>query len=364
MQTETQNQAESPEESNFNQMVTEALAQYDVADAKIAELGELYFPLEADGPEDKEGLAVVKKARLHMRNLRTTVEKKRKQLKAESLEYGKRVDNEAKRIIGLMLPIEEHLLAEEEKVAEELERRAAEEARKLKRKIGARYRALQEMGLHYNTDEVGALDDEEWEEYLEGALAEAAELKRREEAKEAARKEAAEAAAKAKAEAQRARAEARAQIEKAQAEADEAKREADEARAELAAMKKKEQDQEDAKLEAQRAQERAEADADAAKAEAAAAKARAAREKAEAEAAEANRKLEESRKKSAEDRKDNERDGETLERLVSAMRFSGADTVHLRQLVRVGDALEKGRNGWTKGFWETPLVAVKDQEEA
>ena len=57
-----------------------------------------------------------------VKNHRVAVEKKRKDLKADALEWGRKVDAEAKRITVLLEPIEVHLQTEEDKVTKEKER--------------------------------------------------------------------------------------------------------------------------------------------------------------------------------------------------------------------------------------------------
>jgi len=64
-----------------------------------------------------------------VKNHRVAVEKKRKDLKADALEWGRKVDAEAKRISALLEPIEVHLQTEEDKVTKEKERIKAEKIR-------------------------------------------------------------------------------------------------------------------------------------------------------------------------------------------------------------------------------------------
>lgn len=89
---------------------------------KIGELSREYMPLKVAGLDDSNGLKVVHEARMVVKNLRVNVEKRRKELKASALEYGRNVDSAAKQITDLLTPIEEHLESEENAVAEERER--------------------------------------------------------------------------------------------------------------------------------------------------------------------------------------------------------------------------------------------------
>jgi hypothetical protein len=110
----------------------EQIVKYDIADAAISKMNADYMGLTIQGLDDKEGFNQVHEARMVVKNHRVAVEKKRKELKADALEYGRRVDAEAKRITGLLDPIEAHLQAEEDKVIEE-KKRIKEEKEKMER---------------------------------------------------------------------------------------------------------------------------------------------------------------------------------------------------------------------------------------
>lgn len=108
----------------------QGLTKFAISDSAIQKLGTQYMGLTIAGVEDKEGLATVHTARMKMRSHRVEVEKTRKALKEESLAWGRAVDGEARRITGLMAPIEAHLTLEETRVTmaikAEKERKAAE----------------------------------------------------------------------------------------------------------------------------------------------------------------------------------------------------------------------------------------------
>lgn len=110
------------------------IIDYNVTNASLAELKEKYGSLRAkfgDGMAYKsvtDALSVV-------RTLRVNVEKKRVELKADALEYGRKVDAEAKRITAALLEIEEPLKANKEEIDAEKERMRAEKARKEQERI-------------------------------------------------------------------------------------------------------------------------------------------------------------------------------------------------------------------------------------
>ncbi len=98
------------------------VVRYSVSDAAIAEMQAAYMPLVIAGVEDAEGYRRVHEARMTVKGTRVEIEKKRKELKSEALEYGRRVDGEAKRLTGLLEPIESHLSQVEDAYAAEKER--------------------------------------------------------------------------------------------------------------------------------------------------------------------------------------------------------------------------------------------------
>lgn len=103
---------------NANQVIS-----FNLTDAGLAELSAKYLPLTVSNPDDTDGYHAVKTARLDVKARRVAVEKTRVEMKADALEYGRRVDAEAKRITAKLTHIESHLEAQEAIVTNELARR-------------------------------------------------------------------------------------------------------------------------------------------------------------------------------------------------------------------------------------------------
>lgn len=127
------------------------LQSFSVSDAAIAEMAEQYMPLTIAGVNDSAGFKQVHEARMVVKSRRVEVEKVRKALKADALEYGRKVDAEAKRLTGLLEPIEFHLESEEKRIQDEKERirnaarlKAEAEARAKAEAEAAKVRAEQE----------------------------------------------------------------------------------------------------------------------------------------------------------------------------------------------------------------------------
>lgn len=104
--------------------------QYSMTDAKLAELAKDYDPALIPKAEEKgdDGYQIIHDKTMAITKVRTSVEAKRKELKADAIEWGKKVDGEAKRITAAIAALEEPW--RKIKVAlDEKEAREAEEAR-------------------------------------------------------------------------------------------------------------------------------------------------------------------------------------------------------------------------------------------
>lgn len=95
------------------------LIEYSPADATIAKWSEDFLLLKIADLNDMTALRAVHDARMIVKNARVDVEKTRKALKQESLDWGRMIDAEAKRITALLEPIERHLTDEEGRVEAE-----------------------------------------------------------------------------------------------------------------------------------------------------------------------------------------------------------------------------------------------------
>lgn len=140
------------------------IVEYSVTDAAISEMASLYMGLTITDIEDKEQFNDVKSARLVVKGKRVEVEKRRKELKADALEWGKKVDTEAKRIFAKLEPIETHLQKEEDKVVE-AERLRKEEAEQRERE---RVQGMvDELGKYGHTVAFHDAQTMPWNDYLE-----------------------------------------------------------------------------------------------------------------------------------------------------------------------------------------------------
>lgn len=117
---------------------------------EIAALSKQYLSLTISGLNDRKGFDAVHTARIDVKTRRVAVEKRRKELKADALLFGQKLDAAAKHITGLLAPIEEHLDSEEKKVTDELARIKKEAEEREAARIQARVDKLFDLGCRFS----------------------------------------------------------------------------------------------------------------------------------------------------------------------------------------------------------------------
>jgi hypothetical protein len=155
--------------SSFEELIKHELTKYDSVVPAVNELAKEFMPLKIQSLDDKDGYNEVSKALRFIVSKRTAVEEKRKELKADSLAYGRAVDARAKEIIAMLDPIESHLKNERLRIDSEIERLKAEEEEKKKSFINDRINALISLGMYQTMTEFiwrSTLNPEEEENFL------------------------------------------------------------------------------------------------------------------------------------------------------------------------------------------------------
>jgi hypothetical protein len=107
--------------TSFDQLIKRELNKFDIVIPAVAELSKEFLPLKIASIDDVEGYTEVSKALRFVVSKRTAVEEKRKELKADSLAYGRAVDARAKEITEMLSPIEMHLKSEKDRIDAEKE---------------------------------------------------------------------------------------------------------------------------------------------------------------------------------------------------------------------------------------------------
>lgn len=97
-----------------------ARIEYPVAMTVITDLQQKYAGLTICGVDDKAGLLAVDEARKEVKRLKIQVENRRKELKADALEYGRKVDAAAKTLSEPLEALEASLAGKQKLVTEEI----------------------------------------------------------------------------------------------------------------------------------------------------------------------------------------------------------------------------------------------------
>lgn len=226
---------------------------YEQTEQTLIDAAKLAKGLKIAGVEDSAGYRRVHETRQVLKGLRVAIEKQRVDLKAGALDYGRRVDAEARRLTALVEPTELELEAEQKRIDAEKERIRAEAELARKAKLDERVARFAALGVSVAPSAVQDMPDDEFAEALEFA---AVEYRARVERERIAAEEAAfEAAAKEQAEAEAKRVEReRLAKERADLEAERARQAAERKRLDDEAAKvRAEQQAAQAKLEAERA---------------------------------------------------------------------------------------------------------------
>ena len=137
-------------------------AFFDISEAAISELSEKYYDLKIAGIDDNEGFDAVHKARMHVKDLRTQVDKKHRELKAPVLERGRAIDAEKKRIKLLLLPVYQRLESTEMEIVNEKDRLKRVEAEKKAAELKRRIAAMQAVEWIAPVDVIEPMTDAEF----------------------------------------------------------------------------------------------------------------------------------------------------------------------------------------------------------
>jgi hypothetical protein len=115
-------------------MLNNELITFNITDSKISELNNSYSGIFVNYG-DIAGEKSLREAIRVIRDFRVMVEERRKELKAGALEWGRKVDNEAKRITAALLAIEDPLRINKENIENERERIKQEKIRNEQERI-------------------------------------------------------------------------------------------------------------------------------------------------------------------------------------------------------------------------------------
>lgn len=145
------------------------LVKYNINEAAISKMSDIYMQLTIDDIEDQEAFDAVHSGRMVMVKHRTGVDKLRKSANENAQKFIKNNNANAGKLTSLMAPIETYLKNEEDKVTKEKERIKAEEEAKEKAKIETRVSELFALGVNVPFFDLAMLSDDEYAEKFRSA---------------------------------------------------------------------------------------------------------------------------------------------------------------------------------------------------
>jgi hypothetical protein len=151
-------------EKKFSQIIT-----YDVSEAVLVEL-ESKKELKINGVEDKQGYLAVETARKEAKALKISVENRRKEIKADALEFGRMVDTEAKKYSERLIDVEKTLEAEQTRIDNEKAR--IKFLKEQTAKLPERKLRLAEFGVEIADDVLLGATDLIFQEKIQSLIAE------------------------------------------------------------------------------------------------------------------------------------------------------------------------------------------------
>lgn len=157
---------------------------FPVKEFDIAAIRPTVMALKINGIEDKEGQKLVHEWRMKCRKMRTGIESTREEFKRVWLEGGRKVDAEAKRLQAELEPLEQHCIAEEEKIEAELERIETAKQDVIYADRLARWRLIEEPTNTKRDYLLSFTTEAEFTEHLQ-AVAERVRLRKEDEARQA-----------------------------------------------------------------------------------------------------------------------------------------------------------------------------------
>lgn len=132
---------------NIDDMIKNQVLKYHDVIPDVEGLKTKYLSMKILDLTDDVAYQNVSVAYRDMVKTRNDIERKRKELKADSLKFGAAVDAEAKKLTELIAPIETHLRTEKEKVDAEKERIEKEKEELRRKKLYDRHELLCSIGM-------------------------------------------------------------------------------------------------------------------------------------------------------------------------------------------------------------------------
>lgn len=137
-------------ETGIDLVITNELKKFEISDAFFKKMKSKFSKLKIDGSDDKAGYEKVRLALATTRSTKSSIESKRKEIKEESLKFGRAVDSEARRLQEILSPIDDALREKKRAVDEEKDKIKEEKRAAIERAIQGRSIKLMEIGMLFN----------------------------------------------------------------------------------------------------------------------------------------------------------------------------------------------------------------------
>lgn len=124
--------------------------EFNVSEDVMLKMEKEWLPLKLQGVNDKDGYTKIVQYRKEAKSLRVSIEKRRKQLKDNSIKYGKNVDANAKKLTERVSNVENHLQEQENIVKLEKERIKAEEQKQKEEAHQVQIELIVDAGAVFN----------------------------------------------------------------------------------------------------------------------------------------------------------------------------------------------------------------------
>lgn len=154
------------EEATIEEQPEISLELFHPKKAELVSLAAQYKDLTIKGIDDKEGYKAVHDARMVLVKARTGINATRKSYTKQFDEAKARAMTLEKELLGVISPVEEALLKQEEAIDAEKERIKEEEKRKAQEILNARVAAFAQYGYSHDLFDLQLMEDARFEEIL------------------------------------------------------------------------------------------------------------------------------------------------------------------------------------------------------
>lgn len=147
-------------ETGMDLVISTEIKKFALSDAFFNKMKAKFSKLTIDGVDDKSGYENVRLALATTRSTKSSIENKRKEIKDDSLRFGRAVDSEAKRLQDKLTPIDQQLRDKKKSIDEEKDEIKEEKKAAKEKIVQDRSVKLMAIGMSFNGIKYEFLDEE------------------------------------------------------------------------------------------------------------------------------------------------------------------------------------------------------------